>query len=388
VRRHPVARFALALVVLAAAPARGGEPPADAVLAELPFLDAPESNRIYVDLAPADSERRLEMLLDTGANWSVLSPNAAREIGVSVRRDKNDPYRRKTLLGRDLQFFVDTRSSDTGTRMGWDFRLLGGNYLEEYVVELDFAGRRVRLIDPKRWQVPETVPAGEAVLPLQIVASRPHVELAVNGARVSVLVDTGAPSGLYLAGPVADAAGLEPREVPGLAGEMMLGPMQLRLAEVHRLTLGGIELEHVPAFVAPRGAYNQAGKDDSLLGYDVLAEHTVRLDYPHRRMWLRPRPDARRTLVGGDWQAYRSEGVLLVPQRGGLEVALLEAESAAARRGLRAGDHLPAGRDAAAFLADLRAGKELVVVRDVDGVGVDTVLEAVAAPAPEQVVAP
>jgi predicted aspartyl protease len=388
VRRHPVARFALALVVLAAAPAHGGEPPPEAVLAELPFLAPEVSNRILVDLAPADSERRLEMMLDTGASFSFLSPDAAREMGVSIRRQKDTPYRRKTLLGRDLQFWIDVSSSDTGTRMGWDFRLLGGNFLEEYVLELDFAGRRARLIDPKRWAVPEVAAEGEAVLPLSLSDRRPLVKVSVNGVEAPLLVDTGAPGALSLAGPRAEAAGVEAREVEGLSMTMTLGPVQTRLGEAQRVELGGLALEGVPVFVSPRGHYNAAGPGDSLLGYDVLAQFTVRIDYPHRRMWFKPRPGARRTLLGGDWQAYESDGALLVPDRGAFQVVLLDAQSQAARRGLRVGDRIEGGRDAAAFLADLRAGKELVVVRDVDGVGVDTVLEAAGAPPAAEVAAP
>jgi predicted aspartyl protease len=380
-------RATLASVVLAllgaAAPALAADPPPDAVLAELPFLDSDESNRIYVDLAPPDADRRMEMLLDTGASFSILSPDAARAIGITVRRQKDTPYRRKTLLGRDLQFWVDVRSSDTGTRMGWDFRLIGGNFLEEYVVEIDFAARRVRLIDPGRWSVPETAGDGEAVVPMTLSDRRPVFEVAVNGVKVPVLVDTGAPGSLMLAGAKAEAAGVAAREIDGLTMEMALGPVRTLLGEARRVELGPLALEGVPALVQPRGNYNWAGPGDSLLGYDVLAEFTVRLDYQRRRAWLRPRADARRTLFGGDWRAYRSDGVLLLPSGGALRVALLEPESAAARRGLRAGDRFEGGRDAAAILADLRDGREVVVVRDVDGVGVDTPLPAAAeAPAP------
>jgi hypothetical protein len=36
---------------------------------------------------------------------------------VRVRRTQDDPYRRKTELGRDLLFRVDTRRTDTASRM-------------------------------------------------------------------------------------------------------------------------------------------------------------------------------------------------------------------------------------------------------------------------------
>lgn len=373
------------LLAVAAVPGLAAGPPPDAILAELEFLESDEPNRIYLDLAPPESARRLEMLLDTGANVSAFSPDAAREIGVTVRRGKGTPYRRKTLLGRDLQFWVDVSSSDTGTRMGWDFRLLGGNFLEEYVVEIDFAARRVRFLDPKRFAVPETAGPAEIVLPMSLADGRPIVKVGVNGVEVPVLVDTGAPAPLILAGPLAEAAGVSASEIEGLSASTIVGPVRTLLGEAERVQIGTLVLERVPVLVQPRGSYNQAGPGDSVFGYDLLAEFAVRFDYPHRRLWLSPRPDARRTLRGGDWEAWRRDGVLLAPSRRGLEVVMLDDASAAARRGLRLGDRFESRRDAAPILADLREGREVVVVRDVDGVGVDTVLPAAAdaaAPAP------
>ena len=94
-------------------------PPAEAVLALLPFEDSPEQNRIFVNLAP-QGNRPLNVLLDTGATFTVFTPLYARKLGVSVRRTKRDPYRRATVLGRDLQFYIDTSSSDTGSQTGWE----------------------------------------------------------------------------------------------------------------------------------------------------------------------------------------------------------------------------------------------------------------------------
>ena len=166
----------LAFLALAGCAAARADAPAEAVRAELPFLESGEKNRIYVDLAPAGSARPLRLLLDTGANASVMTPGAAKAAGVRVRRDKRDPYRRKTVLGRDLLFWVDSRRTDTASRTGWEFGLLGGDFLAEYVVELDFAGQRVRFLDRDRFHVPASATAeGEAVLPLKIVSNRPPV---------------------------------------------------------------------------------------------------------------------------------------------------------------------------------------------------------------------
>ena len=88
----------------AAATDATGEPPPEAVLADLPFLDPPDARTVTVDLAREGSARPFPLLLDTGAQSSVLTPALARELGVNVRRLKSTPYRRATRLGRDLQW--------------------------------------------------------------------------------------------------------------------------------------------------------------------------------------------------------------------------------------------------------------------------------------------
>jgi len=190
----PGTPLAILAALLAVAPlSRASEPPPEAVLAELPF-EAGESNRVIIDLAPEGSAKPFPLFLDTGADWSVLTPRMARDLGVKVRRLKNDPYRRETRLGRDLQFWIDDRSSDTASKTGWEYGLLGGQFLAEYVLEIDFPARRVRFLDRRRYEVPEQTDApDEAVLPVKLVSNRPAVEIGVEGRPILVMLDTGAP---------------------------------------------------------------------------------------------------------------------------------------------------------------------------------------------------
>jgi predicted aspartyl protease len=144
------------------------------------------------------------MMLDTGASASVITPVLARQLGVRVRKLKDTPYRRATRIGRDLQFWVDTRRSDTGSRTGWEYGLLGGEFLDDYVLEIDFPGRTVRFLDPERYQVPESVEAPvERVVALVRAATRISVPIRVNGHELVVMLDTGAPLTAVLSGAAA-----------------------------------------------------------------------------------------------------------------------------------------------------------------------------------------
>lgn len=327
----------LGLSLLAPTLVAGSEPPPEAVLADLPFAGE-EPNRVVVDLAPEGSARPFPLFLDTGAQHSVLTPLLARQLGVGVRRHKSTPYRRPTRLGRDLQFWIDDQSSDTGSKTGWEYGLLGGCFLAEYVVEIDFPGRRVRFLDRRRYHVPEAV-AGpdEAVLPMRVVANRPVVEVELDGRRLRVLLDTGAPDTLIVSGDAARKAGLAPEPILEVSGGGVLGPIDLLLAEVPELRIGPFSFGPAfPILVAPRGLYNRGTATDSLLGYDALAPFVVRLDYPRRRLWLRRQEGLPLTLFGVDYAAARQSGVLVVGEPP--QAYLVFPDSPAQRLGIRAGD--------------------------------------------------
>lgn len=372
----------VSLLLVASGPAASADDvPAEAVLAVLPFLDSPEPNRIIVDLAPEGSAKPLRLMLDTGASDSVLTPLVARALGVSIRPHKQDPYRRPTRLGRDLLFYVDSSTSDTGSKTGWEYGLLGGNFLAEYVVEIDFSARRVRLLDPRRFSVPASISAeDEAVLPLRVVGQRPGVEVAINGVKALLLLDTGAPMSAVVSGKLAERASLASSPAPGWTGGTALGPMAVELGEAKSLRLGPFEFADVLLEVAPNGWYNQVFPENSVIGYDVLAPFVLRLDYANQRLWLRRVTRDPLRFGGADVGVYREVGAMLGALSGRFTTWLVAPDSVAARRGLRQGDVIEGMVSAAAIAKALRDGEELTVVRTMNGVGVDTVLEAVAKP--------
>jgi predicted aspartyl protease len=292
-----------ATLVALAAPGGADEPPPEALLAELPFLEHPEPRRIVVDLAPEGAARPLRFMLDTGASHAIATPLAARELGIQVRRHKRDPYRRKTRLGRDVQIYVDVSSSDTGSRTGWEYALLGGEFLAEYVLELDFAARRVRLLDPKRYQVPERATGlGQWVSGLSMHGNRPGLELVLNGVPTRLLIDTGAPIPMVLSGEVAGKAAVPPSGTGSFESLSVLGPMLSEIRMVDELRVGPSTFAGFATVVNPHGWYNIGASGDSVIGYELLAMFRVRIDYPRRRLWLELRPDARSTFMGHEYQ--------------------------------------------------------------------------------------
>jgi predicted aspartyl protease len=365
-------------VLLASTTAEAGDVPEDAVVAKLPFLAVAEPNRIFVDLAPEGSPP-LQLMLDTGAADSVFTPLAARRAGIPVRRNKQSPYRRETLAGRDLQFWVDTSTSDTGSKTGWEYGVLGGGFLAKYVVEFDFTTRNVRLLDPKRFSVPASAQEPEHFVGKIGASTRPVLDIEIDGHPLRVLVDTGCPNPVVLSGKAARAAGIDVDALPEFGTAMtMMGPMPLRFFEASELKIGPFVFRNVPVEVAPKGWYGMAGEtNDSVIGYDLISRFLVRIDYPEKRIWLRRESDAV-SYLGVDYAMTRASGAFLSPWPGLYRVDAVLPGTPAARLGLRMGDLVekrPGAKTPEAVLQSIRAGEALKVMREEDGVMADVHLE-------------
>lgn len=371
----PIIRLGLACVLALALAAPGAhaapDVPPEAVVATLPFLDVGEPNRIYVDLA-TDGAEPLRLLLSTSSPHSVFTPVAARRAGVSVRALKDAPYRRATRVGRDLQFWVDTSSSDTGSQTGWEEGFLAANFLEPYVTEIDFTLRRVRLLDPARYAVPESTEASEqVVLPIRAGSNAPLTELRLEGQPLPVYLETGLHPPLMLSGKAARKIGIDVDALPPFGTYWStLGPTEVRLYEAKSVAFGGLEFQNVPVLVAPNGWYNLAGAStDTMVGYDLLSRFLVRIDVPHHRILLR-RESEQVTYLGVDYSLVRSSGAFLMPLSLAFRVVGVLPDTPAARLGLRAGDRFQRSPEASTpekTLVAIRDGRPVTVVREEAG---------------------
>ena len=349
-------------------PVIAGDPLPGAVIAELPFVEAGEPNRVIVDLA-AEGHRPLPLMLDTGATDSVLTVRMAAQLGIRPRRTKSTPYRRRTRLGRELQFWIDTKKSDTGSA-AWEYGLLGGNFLADYVVEIDFAGRRVRFLDPRRYRVPERVDGpDETVLRLQIPSKRPHATLRVQGREIRALLDTGDPFSLGLTTRWAENAGISIAPVAGLEIWGVLGPYRgVRLGNLAQLEFGALRLRNVPVTTTASG-YNQGDATGAVVGHDVLSRFLVRIDYPRRRLWLRA-TEGVSTFLGEPWEPARRSGVIAVREDAErLRVDYVVEGSPGWERGLRPGDRVggPGGVNAETLAGRIEREESLDVMRPAEG---------------------
>lgn len=113
-----------------------------------------------------------------------------------------------------------------------------------------------------------------------------------------MLLDTGAPA-VLIAGKAAAQVGIDWKDLPAIEGVGgVLGPIRVQTYVADQVRFAGFDFPDQPIAIAPRGAYNQGGPNDSALGYDILSRFVMRIDYGERRIWLKDSGGAAKTYWG------------------------------------------------------------------------------------------
>ena len=289
---------------------RAGAPGSmDGVLADLAFVNTGDDRHIYVDIAKPGAAPFV-VQLDTGASETVMTPVYARALGVAARAVKSDPHRRESVTGKDVLFWVtDQFFGPSDTR--WSYALLGGSYLESYVLEVDVSGRRVRLLDPAVHAVGGEKPrAGEHVVDLELTRSWPLVEVKLGNGTTTALIDTGSMGSVNLTQEAAARLGiaLDPKraaskvaERAGHGGRRGAARAQRGHRRAHG---GGRRARHRPARQRrAHRAHVPAERDAARAGAAPPLRGAHRLPAQEAR----PHADRdRRSTVTGAWQSLRA----------------------------------------------------------------------------------
>ena len=175
--------------------------------------------------------------------------------------------------------------------------MLGAGILGELVVQVDFARRRVTLVQPRTWTAPAPSPH-VAVLALDAeIGGVPCLrgQVRIDGVPVATtLVDTGFNGSVLLSGAVAEAVGLSPGG-PGIeeigAGGYG-GPARLRRGRVRALEIGPFRAEDLTALRPPDAP--SPFRDDAwaILGNRFLQGFRVTWALPCSQLVLERTPSA------------------------------------------------------------------------------------------------
>lgn len=298
-------------VVLAVAPIAIGQAPAPAIQAEATAsapIEVPfelSGNKIYVQVKIRDSGPYW-FALDTGSPGAVIDTRLAKDLRI-----KTAP--RGMVGGAGTGGMIAAQARRVPITMGgirvaaehplvipidehlsrYDGRhilgLVGNDTLAKHVVQIDYAGRKLRFHDPETF-----VYAGTgAAVPIEYrgyTFLRPSIkpEGATEPFTAKFILDTGARLGFSLATPLVKQHGLlntDPPPPTYTVGYGIGGPVRHAVGRLAEVSLGTAGVERpVATFSSEMGGVFAGDRFEGVLGGELLRRFTVILDYPHDRV--------------------------------------------------------------------------------------------------------
>jgi hypothetical protein len=210
--------------------------------------------------------------------------------------------------------------------------VIGFDFINRFVNELDFDARLLTLHEPKTFQY-----AGQgAAIPMTLAGHTPVVTMKLDdGIEGGFRVDVGSGSTVDLHTPFVKRHDLMTKTGPGVEvmGGGFGGTFTTRIVRMKKLEIGPYSWADpvVSLSQATAGAFTSEDYAGNI-GNRVLERFKVTLDYERRQMWLEPgRLYARRDPMS-------RSGIQLVRHADTVKVANVLAGSAAGKAGLRADD--------------------------------------------------
>jgi hypothetical protein len=291
--------------------------------------------------------RDVVVLLDSGAQSSVIDKGLAQSIGLKPKGEGNLQGSRgdetaaivdgvtvevgALKLSNLTVISIDLQSHAGGLGHALPF-VLGDELFRELAVDIDFANRRIAFSDPARIARPQ----GAVEVPLAALLGLRSIPVSVDGAPpVQVEFDLGSNSPLMVFPSYAKAHGLPDgrtsQRFSGGAG----GMHSETIASLGKAELAGVTFTNVPTLFPPDTI--SSVKSDLIsgnAGLPVLSRFRLVIDYSHDRVWMTPEPHANAPF------AKDRMGLLMLPKDGVFEVGFVSPGSPADKAGLKAGDRI------------------------------------------------
>jgi hypothetical protein len=254
------------------------------VLEEIPF--AMHDGLIWVQVHAAGERQPLDFVLDSGADTSVIHLQTARDLGLRMRRAEKvrgvgslaaaypvEDFRAKMGLNPVSRSMLAVDLSEVSKAC--DRRidgLIGVDFFNRRVVEIDYVARRLRLLESARER------PGDIVLPLEMRRRAFCVPVSVSdGPARWMRLDTGCNEGLILS--------VRPTR-PGRSRESAAIGLVRTRRQVDSTTvrLGSETIPAVRVVLHEGGIFRG---ESGLLGNGILCRYNVVVDAVGQRLILR-----------------------------------------------------------------------------------------------------
>ncbi|ASP46730.1 pepsin/retropepsin-like aspartic protease family protein [Cognaticolwellia beringensis] len=241
-------------------------------------------------------------ILDTGAQLNAI--NKAFIAKHNLTFDKGSKIRVKGVFGTDnkttfnnvpVGFFGIETELDKMTEVSLGYHtngfLLGGGFFDQFVTQLDYPNKRMRIISPDSIDVAKFK---NIEIKSQKGTGMPIVKIGLpNDKHLWLLFDTGNSGGMVIERKVANKMGwLDELDSQATVSMGVNSVVETESFRIPSLKFGPFELENVLVTIPAEGnnsnlesQYQKAGsrikgkKVQGIIGYDVLKHFLITIDY-------------------------------------------------------------------------------------------------------------
>jgi predicted aspartyl protease len=274
-------------------------------------LPVEQASHVFFARATIDSQGPFWLTVDTGATLTVIDPSTAAQLGLRVTDAAARPNigvaagltpvattRGATIRIGQAASFAPSPLHVVPVRAAQDLighridGILGTDFLSQHVVEFDYGGGRV-VLHARGTFDSDGPPAGVAVTVHRNVLLAPATLTLPDGGTLAarLLVDTGSNLGLTLNTPFVRrhrlAERFPSRRMTASAG--INGLVSSPLMTLTSMSIGETAIHQPDAALSQEATgLNASESFDGILGAELLRRFTVIVDYPARRLLLRP----------------------------------------------------------------------------------------------------
>ncbi len=175
--------------------------------------------------------------------------------------------------------------------------LIGFNLFKDYVVKINYSDHKITLIKPEYFSYKGR--EKDIVLPLTFEQNKPFVNTSIvtdknEDVPVKLLVDTGASDAIWLSTNSDSRISLPENHIETFLGRGLSGDLYGKKGRIGAIWVGPLVLyEPIVAFPDNDLVDQLIGKNDrnGTLGAEILRRFYVTMDYPGKRLILRPNSD-------------------------------------------------------------------------------------------------
>jgi len=271
------------------------------------------SNLIIIPVAINNSDT-LNFILDTGVKYPIitelpfvtklnlnyLQPIDVKGLGdgeqLTAYRSGNNTISLNGLVAYDQEIhMIINENFQISQILGIPVHgMIGFNLFKDYVVKIDYETHKITLTKPEFFTYKQR--EKDIVLPLIFEQNKPFVKTSIvtdknEEVPVKLLVDTGASDAIWLSPNSDKRISIPEKNVEMFLGRGLSGDLFGKKGRIGALWVGPLVLyEPIVAFPDTQMVEQVSGPTDrnGTLGAEILRRFYVTMDYPNKRIILRP----------------------------------------------------------------------------------------------------